>query len=135
MTDLTKAPVTPNITQNGGVFGGFFRMRNAIEAAFILGFFVWLLGIKIFPLFMSGKIALFVCCLIGFPLAGLALFGIRSLSLSEFIMDKISYYTTRCYVTLRMPLPEKSENVVEKALIVGDEDFLDEDEDIYDEED
>ena len=50
----------------------------------------------------------------------IALFGINGVPLSEWIMDVVTFHMTKCYVTLKMPMPESgklSKDLLEKVNI------------------
>lgn len=106
MYDLRESYVTPNINQAGGVIGQLnISWRNLIEAgiiAFILFSIYRLTVAPILPL--TPKII--IGCAIILPPSLIALVGINGVAFSEWVMDIISFRLTRCFVTLKMPMPE-----------------------------
>ena len=105
MKDLRVAYVTPNINQAGSIIGQLnISWRNVIEAGAIGGFLFLLFKALIAPILplMPKIIVGFVLI---FPFTLLGLFGISGVPLSEWIMDIVAYRMTRCYVTLKMPMP------------------------------
>ena len=106
MRDLKSAYVTPNVNQAGSVIGQLnISWRNVIEAVIMGGLMFLFYKTLIAPILpLIPKIVLgFI--LIAPPIF-IGLFGINGVPFSEWVMDIVSYRTTRCYVTLKMPMPE-----------------------------
>ena len=76
--ELDVYVIPPNFIEGGKLFGGMFKMRNAIEAGILAGGCA-LLVFKL-PLSLTGKII--VLCLTSLPLAIFGLLGVDGESLS-----------------------------------------------------
>lgn len=83
--------IPPNFIESGTLFGGMFKLRNAIEAG-VLAFAV---GFPIFNMNVSLTARIIIICLTSLPLAMLALIGISGESLSSFIYIFIKYLKNR----------------------------------------
>ena len=106
MRDLRSAYVTPNINQAGGIIGQVnIQWRNAIEAG-ILGAILFFLYRFTLANFLSTVPKIIVGFAIIFPVVIVALVGLNGIALSEWIMDIVAYRKTRCFVSLKMPMPE-----------------------------
>ncbi len=89
--ELDVYVIPPNFIEGGKLFGGMFKMRNAIEAGILAGGCA-LLVFK-FPLSLTGKII--VLCLTSLPLAIFGLLGVDGESLSQYIVSVIKFLRNR----------------------------------------
>ena len=79
--------IPPNFIEGGKVFGGMFKIRNAIEAGVLGGgTALWIFR---FPLSITAKII--VMCIISLPLTIFALIGADGMSLSEYLVNIIMF--------------------------------------------
>ncbi|MCL2840326.1 MAG: ATP-binding protein [Defluviitaleaceae bacterium] len=85
--------IPPNYTDSGGVFGGTFKVRNAIEAAIIVGLLGWLLLNVTTNLGIETRIIILLAVLM--PIGFLALVGVIGLSISQFLMAFIRFIFKR----------------------------------------
>lgn len=83
--------IPPNFIEDGKIFGGTFRLRNAIEAG-ILGGGSALLVFKI-PVSLTVKII--ILCVTALPLAIFGLIGVEGESLTEFIINIFRFLKNR----------------------------------------
>jgi hypothetical protein len=79
--------IPPNFIESGTLFGGMFKVRNAIEA----GILALVVGVPIFNLNLSLTTRVIIICLTSLPFALLALIGISGESLSSFILIFFKY--------------------------------------------
>ena len=89
--ELDVYVIPPNFIEGGKLFGGMFKMRNAIEAGILAGGCA-LLVFKI-PLSLTGKII--VLCLTSLPLAIFGLLGVDGESLSQYIVSVFKFLKNR----------------------------------------
>ncbi|WP_326975357.1 VirB4 family type IV secretion system protein [Caproicibacter sp. BJN0012] len=89
--------IPPNFIENGTLFGGMFKVRNAIEAA-VLAIVV---GIPVFHLGLPLTTRIIILCLTSLPLALLALIGISGESLSSFAFILLKYLKNRRVVGVK----------------------------------
>lgn len=89
--ELDVYVIPPNFIEGGKLFGGMFKMRNAIEAGILAGGCA-LLVFKL-PLSLTGKII--VLCLTSLPLAIFGLLGVDGESLSQYIVSVIKFLRNR----------------------------------------
>lgn len=83
--------IPPNFIENGKIFGGMFKLRNALEAGFLAGiaiFFVWKIGIS-----LTTKII--ILCVTALPLGIFGLIGIEGESLTEFVINVFRFIKRR----------------------------------------
>ena len=85
--ELDVYVIPPNFIEGGKLFGGMFKMRNAIEAGILAGGCA-LLVFKL-PLSLTGKII--VLCLTSLPLAIFGLLGVDGESLSQYIVSVFKF--------------------------------------------
>ena len=83
--------IPPNFIESGTLFGGMFKLRNAIEA----GILALVVGVPVFNMNVSLTTRVIILCLTALPLALLALIGISGESLSSFIYIFIKYLKNR----------------------------------------
>lgn len=83
--------IPPNFIEGGSLMGGMFKTRNAIEAG-ILGA---LTALPVLQLGFSLTTRIIILCLTTLPLVLVALIGIGGESLSQFIIQFISYLRNR----------------------------------------
>ena len=89
--ELDVYVIPPNFIEGGKIFGGMFKLRNAIEAGILGGgsaFFV----LKI-PVSLTAKII--ILCVTTLPLAIFGLIGVEGESLSEFVINVFRYLRNR----------------------------------------
>ena len=89
--ELDVYVIPPNFIEGGKLFGGMFKMRNAIEAGILAGGCA-LLVFKL-PLSLTGKII--VLCLTSLPLAIFGLLGVDGESLSQYAVSVFKFLRTR----------------------------------------
>ena len=89
--ELDVYVIPPNFIEGGKLFGGMFKMRNAIEAGILAGGCA-LLVFKL-PLSLTGKII--VLCLTSLPLAIFGLLGVDGESLSQYIVSVFKFLKNR----------------------------------------
>ena len=87
--------IPPNFIEGGTLFGGMFKIRNAIEA----GFVAVLIGIPVLSLELSLTIRIIILCLTALPLALFALVGFSGECLSSFLMGIIKFLKNRRLIT------------------------------------
>jgi len=83
--------IPPNFIETGSVFGGMFKLRNAIEAIAA----VLITGFPIIGLSLSLTIKIIILCLTALPLGILALIGVNGESLSSFILNFFKFLMNR----------------------------------------
>ena len=83
--------IPPNFLTGGRLFGGSIRMRNAVEA----GFLVLVTGIPLFRLPFPLMTRIILLCLITLPLGILGIAGFEGVSLSEFAMNWVKWLSHR----------------------------------------
>ena len=83
--------IPPNFIESGKIFGGMFKLRNAVEAgalAFLSTFFVWKIGVS-----LTTKII--ILCVTALPLGIFGLIGIEGESLTEFVINVFRFIKKR----------------------------------------
>ena len=108
--------IPPNFIEGGTLFGGMFKIRNAIEA----GFVAVLIGIPVLSLELSLTIRIIILCLTALPLALFALVGFSGECLSSFLMGIIKFLKNRRVITKMEETSKKkgrSKKVPESAYI------------------
>ncbi len=97
-------PIPQNIDETGGILGGMFKTRNAIEAIsvslFIIAFF------HIFLSFIPFKIRFILEISIIGAAGFFFLVGINNQPVSIAILDTINFSKTGCVTILRKPMPD-----------------------------
>ncbi len=83
--------IPPNFLTGGRLFGGSIRMRNAVEA----GFLVLITGIPLFRLPFPLMTRIILLCLITLPLGIFGIAGFEGVSLSEFAMNWVKWLSHR----------------------------------------
>ena len=83
--------IPPNFIEGGKIFGGMFRLRNAIEAG-VFGGGTALLVLKI-PVSLTAKII--ILCVTALPLAIFGLIGVEGESLTEFVINVCRFLKNR----------------------------------------
>ncbi len=83
--------IPPNFLTGGRLFGGSIRMRNAVEA----GFLVLITGIPLFRLPFPLMTRIILLCLVTLPLGILGVAGFEGVSLSEFAINWIEWLSHR----------------------------------------
>ena len=95
MSDKHEAPDTyvipPNFIDTGTIFGGMFKLRNAIEA----GLLAAASGLPFLRLQASLTTKIILLCLTALPLGLIALIGVSGESLSSFIMNFFRFVRNR----------------------------------------
>lgn len=89
--ELDVYVIPPNFIESGKIFGGMFRLRNAIEAG-VLGGGSALLVFKI-PVSLTAKII--ILCVTALPLTIFGLIGIEGDSLTEFLANLFKFVKHR----------------------------------------
>ena len=105
MQDPRKAFVTPNPSQAGGIFNGLVKPRNFIEAV-VIALILFLIVYKGMTKLLPGTICIVVGTVLILPAFMLALIGIHGVPLTTWLSDQIIFEMTKCYVTIKMPLPK-----------------------------
>lgn len=88
--------IPPNFIESGSVFGGMFKLRNAIEA----GAALLLAGFPIVSTSLSLTAKIIILCLTALPLGLLALIGVNGESLSSFIVNFFKFLMNRLEGTM-----------------------------------
>ena len=83
--------IPPNFIEGGKIFGGMFKIRNAIEAG-VLGGGTGLLILKL-PFSLTTKIV--IMCIISLPLVIFGLIGVDGMSLTEYLMNVLKFLKNR----------------------------------------
>ena len=84
--------IPPNFIETGTFFGGMFRARNVIEA----GILVFAIGAPVFLFLPFGLTTrIIILCLTALPVGLVALIGISSESLSQFLVIFLKYLRNR----------------------------------------
>ena len=89
--ELDMYVIPPNFIEGGKIFGGMFRMRNAIEA----GIFGGGSAVLVFKLPISLMAKIIILCVTTLPLAILGLIGIEGDSLTEFVINVFQFFRGR----------------------------------------
>lgn len=89
--ELDVYVIPPNFIENGKIFGGMFKLRNAVEAGLLAGvstFLVWKIGAS-----LTTKII--ILCVTALPLGIFGLIGIEGESLTEFVINVFRFIKNR----------------------------------------
>ena len=110
--------IPPNFIEGSTLFGGLFKLRNAIEA----GVLAVGAGLPVFLLNIPLTTRIIILCLTALPLALLGLFGVSGECLSSFIFAFFKWLKNRRVVGVvpekEAPAkPVKKEKPVKKAVI------------------
>lgn len=89
--ELDMYIIPPNFVESGKIFGGMFRLRNAIEAGAIGGG----CALLVFRLPVSLTAKIITLCVTALPLAIFGLIGIEGNSLTEFVMNVAKFVRNR----------------------------------------
>ena len=89
--ELDVYVIPPNFIEGGKLFGGMFKMRNAIEAGILAGGS----GTFILKLPVSLTAKIIILCIISLPLAIFGLIGVDGESLSEFVINVFKFLRNR----------------------------------------
>ena len=101
--------IPPNFIEGSTLFGGLFKLRNAIEA----GVLVVAVGLPVFLLNIPLTTKIIVLCLTALPLALLGLFGVSGECLSSFIFAFFKWLKNRRVVGV-VPEKEAAEKPIKK---------------------
>ena len=109
--------IPPNFIEGSTLFGGLFKLRNAIEGAIL----AIAAGLPIFLLNISLTIRIILLCLTALPLALLGLFGVSGECLSSFIFAFFKWLKNRRVVGIvpekeMTAKPVKKEKPIKKAV-------------------
>jgi hypothetical protein len=97
--------IPPNFIDSGTLFGGAFKLRNAIEAAVLM----LLTGLPTIGAYMSWTAKIILLCFTALPLGIFALTGIDGVSLSGFVLRFVRFLLNR-RVLLGAELREQQAN-------------------------
>ena len=89
--ELDVYVIPPNFIESGKLFGGMFKLRNAIEAGVLAGG----CGMLVFKIPVSLTTKIIILCVISLPLAIFGLMGVDGESLSEFIINVFKFLNNR----------------------------------------
>ena len=89
--ELDVYVIPPNFIEGGKLFGGMFKMRNAIEAGILAGG----CGIMVFKLPVTLTTKIIILCVTSLPLAIFGLIGVDGESLSEFVINVFKFMSNR----------------------------------------
>ena len=89
--ELDVYVIPPNFIEGGKLFGGMFKMRNAIEAGILAGG----CGILVFKLPVTLTTKIIILCVTALPLAIFGLMGVDGESLSEFVINVFKFLRNR----------------------------------------
>lgn len=92
---LDTYTIPPNFMESGTLFGGAFKLRNALEA----GTLVLAIGLPVFRLPISLTMRIILLCLTALPLGLIALIGVSGESLSSFIFSFFRFLKKRRIVS------------------------------------
>lgn len=101
--------IPPNFIEGSTLFGGLFKLRNAIEA----GVLAVAVGLPVFLLNIPLTTKIIVLCLTALPLALLGLFGVSGECLSSFIFAFFKWLKNRRVVGV-VPEKEAAEKPIKK---------------------
>ena len=96
-----RAYIPPNLDDNGGTFGGFFKKRNSIEAGVYLALLVVLL--KALSYFIDFIFILIIFIVLALPGCIILLMGIDGQPVSRILKYRILYQKKKGVFVLRMP--------------------------------
>lgn len=95
--------IPPNLSQNGGLWGGLIKGRNLIEAAVGCGLLIFIFRILgIFLPFIPVLIAAAVSIVL---MLVVTLMGVQGEPFSVFVLNVINYKKTAGFVGIRPPMP------------------------------
>ncbi len=89
--ELDVYVIPPNFVEDGKIFGGMFKLRNAIEAG-ILGGGCAVMVFKL-PISLTAKIV--ILCVTALPLAIFGVIGIEGESFTEFLINVVRFIKNR----------------------------------------
>lgn len=89
--ELDVYVIPPNFIEGGKLFGGMFKMRNAIEAGILAGGS----GAFILKLPASLTAKIIILCIVSLPLVIFGLIGVNGESLSEFVINVFRFLRNR----------------------------------------
>ena len=95
--------IPPNFIETDTIFGGMFKLRNAIEA----GVLAAASGLPVFRLQLPLTTRIIILCLTALPLALVGLIGVSGESLSSFIMNFFRFVKKRRVVRGSVPITTK----------------------------
>ena len=93
--ELDTYTIPPNFMESGTLFGGAFKLRNALEA----GTLVLAIGLPVFRLPISLTMRIILLCLTALPLGLITLIGVSGESLSSFIFSFFRFLKKRRIVS------------------------------------
>ena len=93
--ELDTYTIPPNFMESGTLFGGAFKLRNALEA----GAIVLAVGLPVFRLPLSLTTRIIILCLTAMPLGLIALIGVSGESLSSFVFNFFRFLKRRRVVS------------------------------------
>lgn len=89
--ELDVYVIPPNFIAGGKLFGGMFKMRNAVEAVILAGGS----GLLVFKIPTSLTMKVVILCVTSLPLAVFGLIGVEGESLTEFIINVFKFLRNR----------------------------------------
>ena len=89
--ELDVYVIPPNFIESGKLFGGMFKLRNAIEAGVLAGG----CGVLVFKMPVSLTTKIIILCVTSLPLAIFGLIGVDGESLSEFVINVFKFLKNR----------------------------------------
>lgn len=89
--ELDVYVIPPNFIEGGKIFGGMFKLRNAIEAGILGGGSAFL----VFQIPVSLTMKIIILCITTLPLAIFGLIGIEGESLTEFVINVFRFLKNR----------------------------------------
>ena len=104
--ELDTYTIPPNFMENGTLFGGAFKLRNALEA----GAIVLAVGLPVFRLPLSLTTRIIILCLTAMPLGLIALIGVSGESLSSFVFNFFRFLKRRRVVSQPAESSKSSES-------------------------
>lgn len=117
--ELEVYVIPPNFIESGKLFGGMFKLRNAIEAGVLAGG----CGMLVFKMPVSLTTKIIILCVTSLPLAIFGLIGVDGESLSEFVINVFKFLKNR-RVLYRSDV-DKLENITGFRLRIKKNKFLD----------
>jgi len=117
--ELDVYVIPPNFIESGKLFGGMFKLRNAIEAGVLAGG----CGMLVFKIPVSLTTKIIILCVTSLPLAIFGLIGVDGESLSEFVINVFKFLKNR-RVLYRSDV-DKLENISSFRLKIKKNKFLD----------
>lgn len=110
--ELDTYTIPPNFMESGTLFGGAFKLRNALEA----GAIVLAVGLPVFRLPLSLTMRIVLLCLTALPLGLIALIGVSGESLSSFIFSFFRFLKKRRIVSQPAEEDKPAEPVHSKSI-------------------